>query len=1001
MECLVYGFYGLAFFVLGLSIAVRSAIHENSVLLTRLLALAVFGLLHALFEWIVLVEVVFHYAPLANLKYFIAAVSFVALYWFAFGGLQVGLRICLFISTLSLVGWIVAFQLISQPAVLELFTRIAIGVPAAVCASWAFVTDSALRLRPYALSRLSRLAGLAFLVYGVSQTISSPTALFPANVLNTQTFEAFVGIPIFVVRSGIAMVVALSVMTLLNMFDRLLRQNLQEKAAAAQSALLESEFQLKRAQQIANMGSWTWDLKRDEIILSDQSFTILGLEPDEGNAFSKNFFEFVYEEDREKVKAEIQAAVEANLRFEVTYRIVLPNLELRHIESCGEFKVDDDGDASSMMGTMQDITERIRLEKAEKTQRNLRQRVLDGTHTFISLISSDGILIELNRKPIEALGVKPEDIIGTPLWEMPGWANSEASSNHIREVVNRAMRGETVRDDFVVQGTNDVQIVVDAMFDPLLDENGQVEYIVASAIDVTERRQMEQTARQTLERLQEAQRLAKLGSWEFDLTTNLIEASDACYDILEIDQAQSHFTYDDMVCRVHPDDQDRIANTFNDFLESGESHEEVHRLLMPDGRVKWVFVRREFVFDDHGKPILARGMIQDITNRKEMEDSLSESRETLKTFLEVSPEAVIVADIDSRIKVFSSGAETIFGYKASEVVGQPVECLMPAKYRQVHHRQVKDFAISTSSARKMSMGSEIMGQRKNGEEFPAEASLSKLQTPNGVFLATILRDVSAQKSAHQDLINAKIAAESANEAKSRFIATMSHELRTPLNAIIGLSDLLLDPERYQLDNLRRIDAARDIHDSGKHLLKIINDILDISRIELENTSLVEEKVSVADVVGSCINMLRLQASNAGIDLRSQISADVPYLIADSRLLIQMLLNLLSNAVKFTDSGGEAVIGAQYCDDGKVKLFVYDSGIGMAPEIVKRIGEPFLQADSNESRNFDGTGLGLAIVKRLAELHDASLHIESVLGKGTRVYILMPCSRVADLATQSA
>jgi len=256
----------------------------------------------------------------------------------------------------------------------------------------------------------------------------------------------------------------------------------------------------------------------------------------------------------------------------------------------------------------------------------------------------------------------------------------------------------------------------------------------------------------------------------------------------------------------------------------------------------------------------------------------------------------------------------------------------------------------------------------------------------------ILRDVSLEKAAQEELMAAKLKAETASQAKSRFVASMSHELRTPLNAIIGFSELLMSDESGEVPAEMRAEYAGDINRSGKHLLSVINDILDISRIEAGKVALDEDRVCVADVIDAVQRMVRSQAEAMQISLEREIGADVPVVMADRRVLLQTVLNLASNAIKFTEAGGRVDICARVGRGGGVEIAVSDTGIGMSPEDVARVGEPFLQVDGRLSRKFEGTGLGLVIAKRQIEMHGGSLAIESELGKGTTMTVRLPASR---------
>ena len=255
-------------------------------------------------------------------------------------------------------------------------------------------------------------------------------------------------------------------------------------------------------------------------------------------------------------------------------------------------------------------------------------------------------------------------------------------------------------------------------------------------------------------------------------------------------------------------------------------------------------------------------------------------------------------------------------------------------------------------------------------------------------VVAVTRDVSDHKRHEDELERARAEAERADASKGRFLATVSHELRTPLNAIIGFSEMLAAPGSLQITPERQREYAQIVHQSGQHLLAVVNTLLDMSKIEIGNFDFVPEPFEVATVVDGCCDLMQLKADQAGIRLKREIAPDLPELVADGRACRQILINLLSNAVKFTGAGGEVRIAARRRRD-RLEFKVSDTGIGISAEDLPRVGDPFFQAGSPYARSHDGTGLGLSIVRGLVGLHRGELAIDSTLGQGTTVTVSLP------------
>jgi signal transduction histidine kinase len=272
--------------------------------------------------------------------------------------------------------------------------------------------------------------------------------------------------------------------------------------------------------------------------------------------------------------------------------------------------------------------------------------------------------------------------------------------------------------------------------------------------------------------------------------------------------------------------------------------------------------------------------------------------------------------------------------------------------------------------------------------------------PSGGSLATF-EDVTEHYESEADLRAAKDEAEDANRAKSEFLANMSHELRTPLNAIIGFSEVMESEIFGPLGDQHYRDYAKDIHYSGHHLLSLINDILDLSKIEAGKLELHEEDLNLGNVFLAALRMVRQRADSAGVELSRALFPGLPRLHADQRAVKQILINLLTNAVKYSESGGQVTVGAGLAESGELEIFVSDTGIGMSEEDVEKALTPFGQADSGLNRKYEGTGLGLPLSKHLAELHGGALAIDSQPDVGTTVRVRFPAERLrpAEIAPE--
>ena len=281
----------------------------------------------------------------------------------------------------------------------------------------------------------------------------------------------------------------------------------------------------------------------------------------------------------------------------------------------------------------------------------------------------------------------------------------------------------------------------------------------------------------------------------------------------------------------------------------------------------------------------------------------------------------------------------------------------------------------------------------DGTRFIIVTRKSVFELPGrGRYIVGVMSDITDRKRMEVDLSKAKAEAEGANRTKSQFLANMSHELRTPLNAIIGFSEIIKDTVLGAASFERYRDYAADIHQSGRHLLQLINDILDLTKVEAGKYELHESECSLPAIISEAARLMHDLAQRNGVTLLHRSASDLPLLFADERAIRQIVVNLLSNAIKFTPRGGQVEIAAAAAPDAGLLIRVTDTGIGMALEDIPRALTPFLQLDDSWDRRYEGTGLGLPLVQALLTMHGGVLQIDSEPGSGTSVAALFPSER---------
>lgn len=446
---------------------------------------------------------------------------------------------------------------------------------------------------------------------------------------------------------------------------------------------------------------------------------------------------------------------------------------------------------------------------------------------------------------------------------------------------------------------------------------------------------------------------------------------------------------------VHPEDLDRVAAEVKAYLDSGtDRFMQEYRIICGDGRIAWLEDHTVVDRDEDGRVTSLQGILMDVSERKAAERDLARAHAATKAILEAATEVAIIAtDTDGLISTFNAGAEKMLGYTADEMVGRlsPIHFHLPEEV-EAHEREVSaEFgrtitgidAFVERAKRDGVERQEWTYMRKDGTRLLADLVVTVVRDSEGRangYLG-VSRDITAWKQAESALAEAKLAAEAANHAKSAFLANMSHEIRTPMTAILGFTDLLHDAT---LPETERAHALESIRRNGHHLLALINDVLDHSKIEAAGMTVELMRCATAQVVREVESAMRQRAESQGLDFTVHIEPGVPETICSDPLrLRQILLNLVGNAIKFTRRGGvDLRVSAPSESLGRIDFIVRDTGVGMDAEQMARLFKPFSQADASTTRRFGGTGLGLAISKGLARQLGGDIVAESMPGKGS-------------------
>jgi PAS domain S-box-containing protein len=748
-----------------------------------------------------------------------------------------------------------------------------------------------------------------------------------------------------------------------------------EERATAEAELRETHQRMDLAASAADLGIWVWDIVRDEIWVSEKERALFGFAPSDKPDIDR-FRKAIHPDDRDSMRKAVENSLNTGMEYEAEHRVILPNGQIRWLATRGRVEFSGDGKPTRMRGVSLDVTRRKLEEEALRESEERFRVVADAAPVLIWMSGSDKRCTFFNKAWLEFTGRTMEQEIGN------GWAEG-VHPDDLQRCLKTYIEAFDAREPFVMQYRlrrydGEYRSISDNGV-PRYDAQKNFAGYIGSCLDVTELLRKEEALRQFEERVILAAQAAHLGVWELNTATNEIWMSDSARSLFQFDP-EAHITHAVLQDRVHSEDRALRDSVVKAVIETQGEYEMEYRILLPDGTLRWIGARGRCVSGENGKATRLIGVSIDITAQKQTQD-------LFRLATEASPSGVILVDHGGRIVLVNSHAEKLFGYQRDELVGQPVDTLVPERFAGQHPAHRAKF-LAAPMARAMGTGRELFARRKDGSEFPVEIGLNPVETPDGALVLASVVDISARKFAEAEAAHHReeLSHLSRVAAMGELAASIAHEVNQPLSGIVSnaaAGQRFIDRGDIDLAELRELLA--DISADGRRAGDVIRGIQSM----VKKRAPARQRVSLNDLVMNVVLMVNPNAMLHSCELETSLEPNLPAIEADPIQLQQVLLNLIINAFDaMSDTPAhrrKVTIATERNGDGSIRASVRDYGVGIPEETRERVFEQFFTTKTK------GLGMGLAIVRSIVESHGGTIAAENVDGGGARFQFTLPVS----------